>query len=226
MKTELHIFTNCHLSCPDTELVRQARRSFIHTFGDIKHTLWCDSHGPKERFFIHYKKNLLKYFPAVNKTRSLSDGYIRAIIDSDADYLFMLEGDWIFEKDRIRHSLDEIIINMEKTGIYHLRFNKRENQVKAWDKSLNPYSARHHDKNENDNLFHWCETPILSNNPHIIERAKYIEFIRKGYIIRLPGSKGIEELISTVPETWGAIYGPLGYPATVKHLDGRKNRGV
>ena len=220
MKIELHIFTNCWITAPDTEIVRACRRSFIHTFGDIKQTLWCDSHGPKERFFIHYKKNLQKYFPVVNKTRSLSDGYIRAIQESQSDWLFMLEGDWIFVDELITQSLQEIIQMMSDEDIYHLRFNKRKNIVKAWDKHLNNRTYISKDGLQ----IEYCETPILSNNPHIINRKVYLDFIKKGYIKNLPGSKGIEEIISKQPDTFGCIYGKKNHPATVRHLDGRRTR--
>jgi hypothetical protein len=35
------------------------------------------------------------------------------------------------------------------------------------------------------------------------------------------GSLGVEQRLKRVKSLTGAIYGPLGYPQTVEHLDGR-----
>jgi hypothetical protein len=167
--------------------------------------------------YLQYRKNLKAAFPGVQiiNTDSLSDGYIRAVRNTDAEYLFMCEHDWIFKSQHIKHGLDEIITEMKSRGIYHLRFNKRDNlENKGWDKELIEH---------NDGLT-WCKTQILSNNPHLLNREKYLDFIRRGYIQVKPGSKGIEDIISRQFDTWGAIYGGKNYPATLWHTDGRRGR--
>ena len=214
MKIELHMFTNCCGSAPSTLTLRRTHESFCRTFGHIKPTIWCDP-KPNVRRYPEYKKNLLKLYPVVNETISLSDGYIKSIKSSTADFSFMLEHDWQFVPGNITDSLSSIIHAMKTLGIYHLRFNKRQNKIKGWDKILEPIFFC-------DMKF--CRTNILSNNPHIINRKKYIEFVEAGLIRVKPGSKGVEEIISTHKNTWGAIYGPLDHPATVRHSDGRRTR--
>jgi len=128
----------------------------------------------------------------------------------------MLEHDWQFQSAHINHSLDKILLAMQILGIYHFRFNKRTNKIGGWDKIMDPLSFKGLDM---------CLTNILSNNPHVINRKKYLQFIEAGLVQIQPISFGIEEVISKHPKTWGVIYGPPGHPATVEHSDGKKKRG-
>jgi hypothetical protein len=183
----------------------------------IEPVVWCDPH-PKVNKYLHYRNNLKKKFKIIHESQSLSYGYIKAIRSSNADYLFMLEHDWIFKQEFIFHNIHQIVFAMQEAGIYHLRFNKRANIIKrGFDSSLT--ERRHGD-------FVYCKTPFLSNNPHIIERKKYLEFIAAGLIKIDTGSLGIEQVISKNPQTWGAIYGPKNYPQTVEHLDGKRGKNV
>ena len=212
-KVELHIFTNSAANSPSTKIIMQTYKSFCDTFGPvIPAGVWMDS-KPNVRKAMKYKENLTKQFRVVHSCESLSDGYINAVKSSTADYLFCLEHDWVFKKEFIHHDLEQIIDCMKAQNVYHMRFNKRANELKGWDTTLEENSYGD---------FKWCKTNILSNNPHIINRKKILDFINKKYIVVKPGSKGIEEVISAKPETWGAIYGPLGHPNTVWHTDGKK----
>jgi len=213
MKIELNIFTNCSQHAPKTDIIEKTYLSFVKTFGYHDYKIWLDKHPEGDRLF-EYENNLnFKFGGPINITESLSDGYIQAIQQSDADYLFMLEHDWIFN-DNIRHGLTAFTQSMRCQNLYHLRFNKRKNEPIKWDNTLTEFGL-------GANL-RLCKTPVLSNNPHIIDRKKYLDFIELEYIVTMPGSKGLEEIISKQTHLNGAIYGPLGYPATVTHLDGRK----
>ena len=213
MKISLSLFTNSTLSAPRTDIIRRTYDSFCDTFGaGYPVTVYCDSH-PNFKMFKFYLEELQKTFPKVYKTSSLSDGYVKSVNNTDADYLFQLEGDWIFNKSLIKHSLEEITAVMSAFGIYHFRFNKRANIVSGWDIGL---------KEINSSGFKFCETSVLSNNPHIIHRETYIKKCLPLIQIK-PGSKGIEENLTHVGLT-GAIYGGLNYPSCVKHQDGRRSR--
>lgn len=138
-------------------------------------------------------------------TTGLSDGYIQAIESCPDDYIFMLEHDWEFIQTP-DHRLPLIIEKMKADGIVHLRFNKRANEpvnADSWLKDMGWY----------------CETPFVSNNPHIIDRIAYLGFLKNGWIKSRRRSFGIEEVISR--HINGTIYGGIGYPAVVKHLRGR-----
>ena len=138
-------------------------------------------------------------------TKGLADGYIKAVESCTEDYIFMLEHDWEFIRTP-KHSLKEIVEMMRKEGIVHLRFNKRVNAPAVLDRTL-------------EDKGWYCETPFVSNNPHIIDRKAYLTYIDNGWIQRHGGSKGVEEVISK--HINGAVYGGLGYPQVIHHLRGR-----
>ena len=214
MRITLHIFTNSTISAPSTRVIRDTYSSFCDAFHVEAATVWMDPH-PNTGAADRYLSNLQSHFQHVRTTSSMSDGYVKAILGSKSDYLFMLEHDWLFIKERITHSLDEIMDVMAAAGITHFRFNKRANTVAGWDRSL---------KECHTNGMDYCLTPNLSNNPHIIHRETYVNHIKRGLIRVLPGSKGIEEVIGASTYTYGAIYGPMGYEATIRHQDGRRRR--
>lgn len=218
---KLNIFTNSTASAPSTDIIRRTWESFRETFGGVPVVVYCDTH-PNTRMAGKYVAALRKIFPDVVETISLSDGYIRSIRESceDYDYLFQLEGDWEFVAGNIRHSLAEILSVMKGHDIYHFRFNKRENKIAVWDKRMDEQKYA----NGNGTLImKYCESNNLSNNPHIIDRKKYVDELIK-YIQVIPGSKGIEEKLNAVGGLVSCVYGPLGYPATVTHLDGRRSK--
>ena len=210
MKISLNLFTNCTATAPDVSTILNTYNSFQATFGiDLPVTVYMDI-NPHEESSDQYYANLKNHFKNVIPTTSLSDGYVRSIEYSDADYLFQLEHDWQFNNN-IEHTLHEIIELMSVLGVYHFRFNKRANVKAGWDKDL---------KESEYMDFKYCITDILSNNPHIIDRRRYKSDIIK-YIQICEGSKGIEEKLSRIGLS-GLIYGGLNYPATVTHTDGRK----
>jgi len=213
MDINLNIFTNSIQTAPDINIIRQTYQSFCDTFGEIPTTIYCDSH-PNTAKFPEYFKNLKEYFKncEVIHTNSLSDGYLKSIKNSTANYLFQLEGDWIFNGN-INHSLQELIKIMYKNSIYHLRFNKRANIRAGWDTIFNPAEI---------DGFKCCISNNMSNNPHIIDRNRYITEIIDDIKLK-QGSKGIEEELNARKKYFSCLYGPENYPATVTHLDGRKS---
>jgi len=218
MKISLNIFTNSTLSAPRTDIIRKTYDSFCDTFGnEYPVTVYCDSH-PNFKAFKYYFEALQKLFPVVYKTTSLSDGYVKSVNNTDADYLFQLEGDWIFNKHLIKHSLEEIAAVMSAHGLYHLRFNKRANVVSGWDIGLKEKKCFYSRELE----LTYCETSVLSNNPHIIDVKKYRQKCLPLIEIK-SGSKGIEENLMHVGLV-GCVYGEKNYPATVHHIDGRRSR--
>ena len=216
MKISLNLFTNSTLSAPRTDIIERTYKSFIDTFGaDYPVTVYCDPH-PNYKQGKYYIEALEKLFPVVIKTDSLSDGYIKAVNNTDAEFCVMLEHDWQFNKPLIKHSLEQICEIMQKNNIYHLRFNKRQNIKAGWDTQFTPTDV---------NGFKCCISNNMSNNPHIIDRKKYINEMIK-YLKILPGSKGIEEELDKTEKYFSYIYGPENYPATVTHLDGRRDDKV
>jgi len=209
MKIEVHIFTNCTGYEDLHKVLLVTWRSFMSTFGEYPVKVWLDAR-PYISGAERYKENLLKHFENIEMTSSLSDGYIKAVKTSGADFLFMLEHDWMFKLEK-KISLENICKGMKKDGLFHLRFNKRKNTTLGWDKYLiQKYCG----------FFKYCRTPNLSNNPHVIDRKKYTA-VALPYTKKAKGSKGLEENLLKVEHIEGAIYGDFGEEATIHHLDGK-----
>jgi hypothetical protein len=215
MSIILNIFTNAAKSAPSTKIIERTFHSFNACFGSIQTFVYMDK-NPNIIKAQQYYDNLKNIFHPGNifVTESLSDGYIKSINNNPgADYAFNLEHDWIFNKDLIKHSLNEIIELMYRKGFYHFRFNKRNNVPAIWDKKM---------REEMDLTgFRYCFSNNMSNNPHIIDVQKYKSEIMKHIQIK-PGSKGIEEELNKAGKYESVLYGSWNYPATVQHLDGRR----
>jgi hypothetical protein len=214
----LNIFTNTHTSSPHTRLIEQTYSSFCDAFGIYQPTFYVDHHPNSDRI-EEYVTNIKTLFPgcSVKRTESLSDGYMRSIQKTEsAKYLFQLEGDWIFKKENIKHSLDEIIEVMEKENLPQFRFNKRPNTPAVWDLYMKPKFSQL----KSGKVLNYCLSNNISNNPHIINKNYYFQNILK-YLKIVPGSKGIEEVLNRIKPFESAIYGRIGDMETIEHLDGR-----
>jgi len=210
MKTEIHIFTNSTINSPSTELITHTYNSFLETFSvDCPVTVWYDPKPNQEKADLYYK-NLTKKFTNINITRSLSDGYIKAVEISQSKFLCMLEHDWEF-LPTITNSIEDILEIIQTDDILHLRFNRRKNREKGLDTYL---------KETKSKRFSYCKTPALSNNPHIIQKNLYVNQAKQ-YLKISKSSMGIEQKLSPIRHLEGAIYGPIDYPPTINHLNGK-----
>lgn len=212
MIIELNIFTNSSSNSPSTMHIENTYASYFKTFRyRLKTTVWCDI-NPNTKSSDEYISNLKKIFNNVNLTGSLIQGYHTAIKNSNSEFMFMLEHDWDFIHKNISHTLPKIIEGMRKDNILHLRFNKRANQdAQGWDLNLEEIKG---------SVFDFCMTDCVSNNPHIINRQRWIDEAVKYIDTRCSGAYGLEELLTRSPIR-GAMYGPLGHPATIYHTDGK-----
>lgn len=216
MSIILNLFTNAISSAPATKIIERTYHSFNCAFGNIPTFVYMDKH-PNILKAQEYYENLKKIFHPghIFITESLSNGYIKAIDNNPgADCAVMLEHDWCFNKDLIKHSLSEIADIMFRYNLYHVRFNKRNNVPAVWDKEM---------KEVTDYTgFKFCLSNNMSNNPHIIDVQKYKSEIAKHIQIK-PGSKGIEEELNKLNKYKSALYGGYNYPATITHLDGKRS---
>jgi len=212
MIIELNIFTNSSSNSPSTMHIENTYASYFKTFRyKLKTTVWCDIH-PNTKSSDEYINNLKKIFNNVNLTGSLIQGYYTAVKNSNSEFMFMLEHDWDFIHKNISHTLPQIIEGMRKDNILHLRFNKRANQdAQGWDLNLEEIKG---------SVFDFCMTDCVSNNPHIINRQRWIDEAVKYIDTRCSGAYGLEEFLTRSPIR-GAIYGALGHPTSIYHTDGK-----
>jgi hypothetical protein len=212
---ELHIFTNCTVNILKKRTIVSTYDSFKEVFGvTILPTIWLDK-NPNHQDFNYYYNYLKTKFPesTINVTSSLSDGYIKMITNTSSDYLVVLEHDWLFLKENIKHSLDEICNEIFTHDISHLRFNAQHNFEKCdWsDMSAIPF---------NDFL---CKCVSASNNPHIINVQQYRATALK-YIKLETGSLGVEQNLRNITDCNFGIYGNYKFHNTIYHTNGRDDQ--
>jgi hypothetical protein len=222
LDTSLCVYTNCSkFNSNDIDLITTTIESFNNTF-DIsninKIIVFIDS-NPETQNFHTYQRQIENYLlkwkdknPQVISTLGLSDGYLKSLSLINSKFIFQLEHDWIFVKEHIQHDLSEILSMMEKNNLHYLRFNKRENIAYFWDKYIKEIIM--------DDI-KVCETPNMSNNPHIINREIYRKEEYDKIIKLKQGSHGIEEEFNLNKKV-GYLYGKESHPATIIHLDGKK----
>ena len=215
MIIELHIFTNSTVHSPSTTYIENTYKSFMDTFKyKMKTTVWCDR-NPNVEASEEYINNLKKIFPIVNhEVGGLSHGYHLAAKNSNSEFLIMLEHDWDFIAKNIHHTLPQLIDGMRRDDILHLRFNRRPqgNISMEMDTGLAPVKGK---------VFDFCTTPLLGNNPHIINRQRWLdEAAKHTHYMGFGGAYGLEEFLHASPLI-GALYGPLGHPPTIYHTDGK-----
>lgn len=218
MKIELHVFTNCTEHISIHQPIFETVASFRETFGEIKTNIWLDR-SPNHKDSRTYLKSVVKEFSNVKISQSLSDGYIRAVKDSDSDFLFMLEHDWTFNKHLIRHTLDDICKVMTDDGIHHFKFSMVDNSVVKSESNHWQYPIQY----VNGSVpYHTVRS--ASNNPHIINRSLYLRDLMSRVRVG-PGSFGIEDYLNRVDSAKFAVYGGPDLAATINHTDGRLARG-
>jgi hypothetical protein len=129
---------------------------------------------------------------------------------TNSDYVFVLEHDWVFVKENIKHTLNEICDQMKLHSVSHMRFNRRGNFEGFRMPEFNaiPY---------ND---FFCSCASASNNPHIVNVSEYRKTALK-YLKEDVGSFGIEQNLKNITDCKFMIYGNINTPATIVHIDGR-----
>lgn len=220
MDIELHMFTNSTVNAPDTWHIENTYKSFKDTFKvDIPVTVWCDRNPNKERC-EEYIEALRKIFPRVEtEVGGLSHGYHMAVRGSDKEFLFMLEHDWEFKAENIEHTLEQIIQGMRLDNILHLRFNRKRHGNHPDANASFGFDIEWEDFE--GSIFPYSMVKMVSNNPHIINRQRWLsEAAQHTHYIRFGGEYGLEEYLTASPIR-GAIYGPRGLPPTVVHTDGK-----
>jgi hypothetical protein len=201
---------------------------------DCRHVLCCDlSRSPSEKH-CQYLENLrrlgerhaIELEVHCETASAQSPGFLAGIERVRTPYLLFLEHDWSFLEPVDLHRLT--LVMDRYPFVNYIRFNKRENRVAAWDTRLEPEVRI-------------AEFPLLrswsySSNPHISRAEK----VRRDW---LPVVRGSEERYPETPlhrqlkedvgrvgteaahALWGTyLYGELGRPPVVGHLDGSETR--
>jgi hypothetical protein len=215
VRIPLHIITNTVPSAPCTDLIWTTYASFVRSFGeDYSPTVWVDSRPDREKKET-YLYNLNKIFDNVRESRGFADAYATIVRESKERFAFILEHDWLFLHSNIKHSLEDLCAVMFSHGLIRMRFNKRTNAPIKSDKDMTPTMLQNVDL---------CLTSSCSNNPHIVDTALFAKAPGGLFSIntKAAGARGVERNCQ-IAIRQNAIYGGIGYPPTVQHLNGRKS---
>lgn len=215
----LNIFSNATNDAPSLDVIERTWQSFVDTFGYVPMTIYVDPH-PNFAAYNAYRRALTERFGCeVVQTTGLAEGFVQSIETSTEDYLFQLEHDWVFDQEKIQHSLPQILDVMAAEDLFYMRFNRFPNTWTEREAKWQSFvDEKHSDAGTGMN---YCVTDNLSNNPHILNRKYYLDNFVKLIDRTLPGAGLVEEVLTRKGFT-GALYGGLNYPATVIHTDGRK----
>ncbi|KAI96444.1 hypothetical protein T281_00100 [Rhodomicrobium udaipurense JA643] len=214
----LNVFSNCSEVDVRKIPVKETVESFFACFGRdvVARTVYFIDPSPFRRSYETHRQRISEFHTPlgpfeIHYTYGLAFGYRKSIVLSETEYAFQLEHDWRFNAPLIRHSIEHLVAAMKAGGIDHLRFNQHVNATSRYDVELEETSFA---------SVPMLRTPMRSNNPHLIHvptyREKWLHLIDPAR----GKSKGVEENLWRVPNS--AIYGPLNYPATIEHNDGRE----
>ncbi len=216
----LNVFTNVTSGDARHCLVAEAVQSFFSCFSrpeigfNVKTRIFIDPNPHRDNYesWIDAIRKGLPDLPfEIVQTNGLIDGFWRSLDLSESRYAVQLEHDFVFLKNRIPHSLADIIAEMEAEDINFVRFNKRRNVRVGYDLFL--------ERDESKQL-PLSRISGRSNNPQIIDIPYYRAVLNSTPEVREVGLEGG----FCRHAGGGYLYGEPGWPKTVQHLDGRRIR--
>jgi len=215
----INIFTNCCLTSPNTILIKKLLESMQTIFKILlerfRVNIFVDYHPYEDKYdeYVNNIRNMLKKFNINNykifKTNGLAYSHFKSVKVSKTPILFQLEHDWTFS-NTIINSLDDLINIMTNHNIDCIQFNKGINERITYgglkEININNISFSY------DNYI--ANMPFLIVRDNAKERMKYIRFAKGS-------SKGVEYELTKTGLFRNYLYGPINYPPTIIHEDGR-----
>jgi hypothetical protein len=216
MLIDLNVFTNFTANRVEQLPLLATLQSFSAAFGFESFSnirVFCHA-APLHIPFASLHAALLDAIPRrtveLYSTRGLADGYVQSIRLSAAETICQLEHDYLIDATRIGHGIPQIARAMRTAGVPYIRFNIGPNQDNALDRITAFDMAG----------IPCCKTVSFSNRPHLLDRDHAMQHYLPHIDLQLGGSRGIEdELTAAYREGW--IYGPVGHPPVIRHIDGR-----
>lgn len=196
-----------YFSCFDG--ARGARRTITRVFLDPKpfranHAAWIET----------IRRGTAGIELEIVETRGLIDSFVKSVEMTETPYAVQLEHDFVFLRHRIPHGLPEMVDEMIAHQFNYIRFNKRRNIRQGYDLFVEPVEGT---------KVPLCRINGRSNNPQIIDVAYYRREVLP-LLARPDGEQiGLEGGLCRYMGG-GQLYGPLGWPRSVQHLDGRRIR--
>lgn len=209
------VFSNCTDTCLKDPTIYDTVMSLGVTFHDSNAidsmTVYVDP-NPNPKLYRKYAGRLRELGFYVVKTKGLADGWKKALDSAKTDYIFMLEHDWVFDKDVVQHTLKDILYRMKRDRLWCMLFNKHPNDISLnntkWQSYFEPTKS------------FYCLTDRFSNNPHILDVKRFKEEQMHKIDWTAPGAGQIEQVLQRKVDI--AVYGRYGDQPAIIHIDGRK----
>lgn len=224
----VNIFANAVPIAPSTFFVESLISSFQQCLDSrpleqLNVTIYLDPH-PKSSAAEEFRRRLSE-FGNVVLTNGLLDGYKKSLYNVKTEYTFQLEHDWQFLCQNINHSATQIVSAMKALKLDYLNFGKQSNVPKPFRRNgeRNPWPNRQVIPYGMWGNLSICRNMGRTNNPHIIHVPTYRYYAQKYLPKSARGAQGLERVL-TKALGFGFIYGPLGHPPTIGHLNGRCQR--
>ena len=218
----LNLFSNVAARDPRRNLAGFAALSALETLRpdaahEVRIRLFCDP-NPNPDLFEEWVEAARAALPdrrvEAVPTRGLADGHLKSLELSEGDHALQLEHDFVLLSRHIPHDLAALLAGMRAGGITHLRFNKRWNRPVGYDSFMTPQAVPG---------LPCVRVPGRSNNPHLLDLAHARRHVAPWIDRIATKAAGIEGRVELYAGG-GHVYGPLGWPATAGHLDGRAIR--
>lgn len=258
MKYTLLIPTHCvkagnSMVCswaPSTKLIENTIESvFDKFFYDIKPEKIIIAHDYKTGMSIcdDYHDNLEKLCTKngfelqknsvddwkTNFIGSFTNNFINLYDGMETELGLLIEHDWNFVSNISAKHIRDMFLKVKK--INHLRFSSVINDENSPNTRVQTRRHINYNFTENNKKFKILKTDVISNNPHVIRKSAYTNFLRRFMIMNVPRYGPVEGAIAGVFESMMEltnndydkvldafgyyIYGHLGDGPFVHHTD-------
>jgi len=174
--------------------------------------------------YLENLNNYIKSFSNIEITKCKKHGHLvgnirNALSGVNSKYILVVQHDLPFIKEV---DIQKVIEDMdENLNIKHVRFNKRENIKKGFDKLNNLFGLQLKKK------YTYTRTPAWSDNNHLCLTSYYNDIVLKECKDGGPMEEtlhGKNKDIKSHHKYGTYIFGPLGQEKIIKHTDGKNTK--
>lgn len=203
----LAVFSNCTEDVLENPTIYDCLGSLLVAFQeqDFATLIVYVNPEPNIKSYTKYVNKLKKYGFYTVKVKSKEDAWEKAVKDCETDYLFVLEDDWFFDSDQIKHQIQDVTYWMRKNNIKAFKFNSefnQRNENNEWETYFNQHTKKK-----------FCLTNTLDSEPQILDvkRLKELAIIRTA-----------QEAQQALTNEGVGVYGGYGKIKTVERIDVKK----
>lgn len=239
MSLTLNLFTNATYEIAKRKTIKETYDSFCNTFGqpDKINIFYNKAPNKNKSHIIKYENYLRQSFDAkLYITSGLADGWMKSLELSETEFIFHLEHDFIFVKEKIHQDLKTLQNIMLRNDLFYLLFPRsldtEYDVYKDWDVYLKtgerptPYFPIAEVTYEG---VKFRKLTGLSNNPQLLHKERYknkaLPYLTKNHNrIVYERDYGVEQNLKDYNGEGAILYGGQGENDIVYHINGRGQR--